>query len=249
MIRRHDGGKQYHSDRYERSRCNKPRLKENTWLTKESIIQKKIVPYFGKRTLCDITAKDVIEWQNEIRNLTDKGGKSYSSTYLKTVHNQLSAMFNHAVRYYGLKSNPAAIAGNMGVEERKEMLFWTLEEYKKFYYEKIRSGKQEKPFHELILQIGNCDDTAVGTETADKATEALKEYFSGFQERNPHLRVFSAHLHLDEHTPHIHIDFVPFTTGSRRGHDTRVSLKQALLQQGFKGDGKRDNEWKSSIMI
>lgn len=70
----------------------KPRLKENTWLTKESIIQKKIVPYFGKRKLCDITAKDVIEWQNEIRNLTDKGGKSYSSTYLKTVHNQLSAI-------------------------------------------------------------------------------------------------------------------------------------------------------------
>ena len=67
------------------------------------------------------------------------------------------------------------------------------------YYEKIRSGKQEKPFHELILQIGNCDDTAVGTETADKATEALREYYSGFQERNPHLRVFSAHLHLDEH--------------------------------------------------
>ena len=83
------------------------------------------------------------------------------------------------------------------------------------YYEKIRSGKQEKPFHELILQIGNCDDTAVGTETADKATEALKEYFSGFQERNPHLRVFSAHLHLDEHTPHIHIDFVLFTTGKQ----------------------------------
>lgn len=111
------------------------------------------------------------------------------------------------------------------------------------YYEKIRSGKQEKPFHELILQIGNCDDTAVGTETAGKATEALREYYSGFQERNPHLRVFSAHLHLDEHTPHIHIDFVPFTTGSKRGLDTRVSLKQALLQQGFKGDGKRDNEW------
>lgn len=111
------------------------------------------------------------------------------------------------------------------------------------YYEKIRSGKQEKPFHELILQIGNCDDTAVGTETADKAAEALREYFSGFQERNPHLRVFSAHLHLDEHTPHIHIDFIPFTTGSKRGLDTRVSLKQALLQQGFKGDGKRDNEW------
>ena len=110
----------------------KPRLKENTWLTKESIIEKKILPYFAKRRLCDITAKDVIEWQNEIRELTDKSGRKYSQTYLKTVHNQLSALFNHAVRYYGLKSNPAAIAGNMGTEERKEMQFWTLEEYKKF---------------------------------------------------------------------------------------------------------------------
>lgn len=110
----------------------KPRLKENTWLTKESIIQKKILPYFAKRRLCDITAKDVIEWQNEIRELSDKSDRKYSQTYLKTVHNQLSALFNHAVRYYGLKSNPAAIAGNMGTEERKEMQFWTLEEYKKF---------------------------------------------------------------------------------------------------------------------
>ena len=111
------------------------------------------------------------------------------------------------------------------------------------YYEKIRIGKQEKPFHELILQIGNCEDTAVGTETAEKATEALKDYYAGFQERNPQLRVFSAHIHLDEHTPHIHIDFVPFTTGSKRGLETRVSLKQALYQQEFEGEGKRDTEW------
>lgn len=101
-------------------------------MTKESVIQKKILPYFGKRRLCDISAKDIIEWQNEIRELTDKKGKKYSQTYLKTIHNQLSAMFNHAVRYYGLKANPASIAGNMGTEERKEMHFWTLEEYKKF---------------------------------------------------------------------------------------------------------------------
>lgn len=101
-------------------------------MTKESVIQKKILSYFGKRRLCDISAKDIIEWQNEIRELTDKKGKKYSQTYLKTIHNQLSAMFNHAVRYYGLKANPASIAGNMGTEERKEMHFWTLEEYKKF---------------------------------------------------------------------------------------------------------------------
>ena len=110
----------------------KPKLKLNTWLTKESIIQKKILPYFGKRKLSEITAKDVMDWQNVIRGLTDAKGKPYSPTYLKTVHNQLSALFNHAVRYYGLQVNPAAKAGNMGVEERREMLFWTKEEYLKF---------------------------------------------------------------------------------------------------------------------
>lgn len=110
----------------------KPKLKLNTWLTKESIIQKKILPYFGKRKLSEITAKDVMDWQNVIRGLTDAKGIPYSPTYLKTVHNQLSALFNHAVRYYGLQVNPAAKAGNMGVEERREMLFWTKEEYLKF---------------------------------------------------------------------------------------------------------------------
>jgi len=110
----------------------KPKLKLNTWLTKENIIQKKILPYFKKRKLSEITAKDVIDWQNEIRKIKDSKGKAYSLTYLKTVHNQLSAIFNHAVRYYGLPLNPAARAGNMGTEERREMLFWTKEEYLKF---------------------------------------------------------------------------------------------------------------------
>lgn len=110
----------------------KPKLKLNTWLTKESIIQKKILPYFRKRKLSEISAKDIIDWQNEIRGLTDCHGKPLSKTYLKTVHNQLSAIFNHAIRYYGLQINPAQRAGNMGEEERKEMLFWTREEYTRF---------------------------------------------------------------------------------------------------------------------
>ena len=110
----------------------KPKLKLNTWITKESIIQKKILPYFGKRKLSEITARDIICWQNEIRELKDWHGKPLSATYLKTVHNQLSAIFNHAIRYYGLQVNPAQRAGNMGKEERKEMLFWTREEYTKF---------------------------------------------------------------------------------------------------------------------
>jgi integrase len=110
----------------------KPKLKLNTWLTKESIIQKKILPYFKDRKLSEITAKDIMDWQNEIRSLTDSKGKPYSTTYLKTVHNQFSCIFNHAIKYYGLQINPAARAGNMGSEEKKEMLFWTKAEYLKF---------------------------------------------------------------------------------------------------------------------
>lgn len=111
------------------------------------------------------------------------------------------------------------------------------------YYDKIRSSKQEKPFHELIIQIGNKDDMAAESENGTLAEKILDEYIKGFQERNPNLRVFSAHLHMDEATPHLHIDFVPFTTSSKRGLDTRVSLKQALLSQGFKGTSKGDTEW------
>ena len=110
----------------------KPRLKLNTWLSKESVIQQKILPYFAKRKLSEITAKNVIDWQNEIRLLTDSKGEPYSPTYLKTIHNQLSCLFNHAVKYYGLTTNPAAKAGNMGKEERRDIIFWTSEEYKKF---------------------------------------------------------------------------------------------------------------------
>ena len=111
------------------------------------------------------------------------------------------------------------------------------------YYEKIRNSKQEKPFHELILQIGDKENMSAESENGELARQILDEYYSGFQERNPHLKVFSAHLHMDEATPHLHIDFVPFTTGSKRGLDTRVSLKQALAAQGFKGGTRGDTEW------
>ena len=111
------------------------------------------------------------------------------------------------------------------------------------YYEKIRFGKQEKPFHEIILQVGNKDDMSADSEEGQLAAAVLDEYMKAFQERNPNLRVFSAHLHMDEATPHLHIDFVPFTTGSKRGLDTRVSLKQALAAQGFTGGTRGDTEW------
>ena len=117
------------------------------------------------------------------------------------------------------------------------------------YYEKIRSGKQEKPFHEIILQIGDRETMGAETEEGRLAAKILDEYMQDFQRRNPTLRVFSAHLHMDEATPHLHIDFVPYTTGSKRGLDTRVSLKQALSALGFKGGTRMEtelNQWVAS---
>ena len=110
------------------------------------------------------------------------------------------------------------------------------------YYEKIHARKQEKSFHEIILQIGDRETMGAETEEGRLAAKILDEYMQDFQRRNPTLRVFSAHLHMDEATPHLHIDFVPYTTGSKRGLDTRVSLKQALSALGFKGGTRHETE-------
>ena len=111
------------------------------------------------------------------------------------------------------------------------------------YYKKIsQESKQEKPFQEIIVQIGDKDNMGAMTENGQLAKKILDEYMKGFQDRNSNLYVFSAHLHMDEATPHLHIDFVPFTTGSKRGLDTRVSMKGALKQQGFIGTGRSDTE-------
>ena len=110
------------------------------------------------------------------------------------------------------------------------------------YYEKIRDGKQEKPFYEVIFQVGNMEDMSSTSENGELARRVLDKFMHTFQERNPNLYVFSAHLHMDEATPHLHIDFIPFTTGSKRGLSARVSLKQALADQGITGEGRSMTE-------
>ena len=115
---------------YEKDR--RPRLKESTWLTKENIIKNRLIPTFGKMMMSEIETRHVIAWQNELLAYRDEFKKPYSATYLKTVHNQLVAILNHAVRHYGLKSNPASKVGYIGSKEREEMNFWTKEEYMKF---------------------------------------------------------------------------------------------------------------------
>lgn len=147
--------------------------------------------------------------------------KEYINDDIKNVYHEL---FDEAVERYNSKQTR---------NDRKV----------KNYYEKICNGKQEKPFHEIVVQIGNKNDFGIDKKTAEFAEKALDNYVSTFQKRNPYLRVFSAHMHLDEATPHLHIDFVPFTTGSKRGLDARVSLKQALANQGFVSNGREETEW------
>lgn len=149
----------------------------------------------------------------------------YCNENIKEVYHQL---FDEALKRYNDKQTRA---------DRKI----------KNYYEKICNSKQEKPFHEIILQIGNKEDMSAESENGVLAKQVLDEYYKGFQERNPQLKVFSVHLHMDEATPHLHIDFVPFITGSKRGLDTRVSLKQALAAQGIKGGTRENTEWNQWI--
>lgn len=122
-------------EHYEEDR--RSRIKDSTWESKEHIIRTKLLPYFAKRKMNSIQPKDIIAWQNEMIKCRDKSGEAYSPVYLKTLHNQLSAIFNHAVKFYGLQDNPAAKVGNMGKAKAREMLFWTQEEYKKFSEEMI----------------------------------------------------------------------------------------------------------------
>ena len=110
----------------------RPKLKLNTWLNKEHLIRTKLLPYFGKLKVCKITAQQIVRWQSEMLNYKNEDGEAYSPVYLRSMNSQLSAIFNHAARYYNLKDNPCKKAGCMGKKKNREMLFWTKEEYMKF---------------------------------------------------------------------------------------------------------------------
>ncbi len=158
---------------------------------------------------------------------SDRSGANihFCNEDIKQVYNKL---FDEALERYNAK------------QKRKDQVIDD-------YYEKIRQGKQEKLFHEVIFQIGNKDDMNAKSEEGLLAKKILTEFMDEFQARNPNLYVFSAHLHMDEETPHLHIDFVPYITGSKRGLDTRVSLKSALAAEGFTGGTRSATEWNQWI--
>ena len=113
----------------------------------------------------------------------------------------------------------------------------------KDYYEQIASGKREEAFYEIVIQFGDMQTSPCGSQRGEIAAQMLDEYVRGFQERNPNLHVFNAVLHMDEASPHIHINFVPFYTQERqRGLSKGVSMKQALIEQGFKPRSPKDNQ-------
>mgnify|MGYP000049030686 FL=1 len=129
------------------------KVRPNTWEEKENIILTKILPYIGKRKINELKITDVFEWQREIKSQTTKAGKSFSQSYLKTIHNQLSAMLNHAVRYYGLKWNVASKAGNMGSGTERKVDFWTQKEYQKFI-EQVSDKPQSFYGFEILYWCG-----------------------------------------------------------------------------------------------
>jgi integrase len=161
------------------------RVKQNTWEAKSNIIRTKILPYFGNRKIGDIEPKDIIAWQNELLAYKNEKGENYSPAYLKTIHSQLSAIFNHAVRFYNLPYNPAQKAGTMGSEEHREMLFWTKEEYLKFADEMMDKPQSYYAFEILywcgirmgeLLALTPADfDFEKSTLTINKSYQRLKK--------------------------------------------------------------------------
>lgn len=158
----------------------KPRLRYNTWITKEHVIEQKILPYFGDRNISEIEASDIIKWQNKMIDHKKPNGKGFSDTYLRTINNQMSAIFNHAVRFYNLSTNPVRKAGSMGKDRSKEMLIWTKEDYMKFS-EVIKDNKNVYHVFEILywcgLRIGELLALTGGDFNLDEKTITISKSF------------------------------------------------------------------------
>ncbi len=138
--------KQYEEDKM-------PRVKLNTWLTKKHIIETKILPELGEIKLSEITAADILRWENGLLSYRDRSGADYSQTYLRTICTELSSMLNHACRFYGLRSNPMATAGKIGSTQHDEMKIWTPEQYERFA-EVMRDKPMSYHAFELLYWCG-----------------------------------------------------------------------------------------------
>lgn len=214
----------------------KSRIKYNTWLTKKHIVEKKILPYFSKKKLQEIKPSDIRQWQNTMMNYRNKQGEGYSQVYLKTIHNQLSAILNHAVNFYDLKSNAARKAGSMGKERTKEMLFWTKEEYMKFI-----EAVADKPISFYAFEILYWCGVRMG--------ELLALTPADFDFQACTIRINKSYQRLEGKD----IITDPKTVKSNRmitmPEFLSEELKQALSSLGFKGGSRSEtelNQWVQS---
>ena len=236
----------------------KSRLKENTWMTKEHIIRTKILPYFGKLKISEISTKEVIAWQNEMLAYRDEKKKPYSQTYLKTLHNQLSAIFNHAMRYYELRSNPAAKAGNMGSEEHKEMLYWcgiregellalTAADFD-FEKETVRINKSYQRLHgEDVITTPKTKKSNRIIKMPKFLCEEMQEYLQmlyGLKKKDRIFTVTKSYLHHE-------MDRGAKAAGVKRIriHDLRHSHISLLIDMGFSAVAIADRVGHESIDI
>ena len=151
----------------------KHRIREHTYNQKQYVINKKLLPYFGKLPLCEITPAAIRKWQNELIAYRDEDDKPYSETYLRTINNQLSAIMNYAVRYYGLRENPCRKAGSIGKSHADEMQFWTTDEFKKFL-EKISNKPQSRAGFLVLYYTGIRIGELLALEYADIDFKAKK---------------------------------------------------------------------------
>ena len=220
------------------------RLKQNTWEHKAHVIQSKILPYFGDKPMKDIQARDVLSWQNELLRHRDKNGKPYSETYLKNLHNQLSCIFNHAVRYYDLGVNPAAKAGSIGVKNAKEMNFWTKDEYMQFSEVMMDKPVSFYAFEMLYwcgIRLGEL--LALTPEDFDFQNRKLRMLYDQKSDE----RIFT----ISKSYLHHEMDRGVKETGLKRIriHDLRHSHVSLLIELGFSAVAIADRVGHESIEI
>ena len=211
----------------------KKRLRENTWSVKEHIIRTKILPYFKEKRLSEIKPRDVIAWQNEMLNYRDKNGKAYSPTYLKTLHGQLSAILNHAVRFYGLKSNAAATAGCMGSEKHKGLLFITKSYQRLKGRDVITDPKTPKSVR--VIQMPQF------------LTDEIRDYLKSLYKVQPDQRIFE----VTKSYLHHEMDRGAKEAGVKRIriHDLRHSHVSLLIEMGFSALAIADRVGHESVDI
>lgn len=220
----------------------KKRVKENTWESKSHVIRTKILPYFGERKIAEIEPKDVIAWQNELLAYKGENGEVYSSTYLKIIHAQLSAIFNHAIRYYHLPSNPAQKAGSMGSEEHKETLYWCgirMGELLALTPKDFDFEKQTLTINKSYQRLNGRDViTTPKTKKSNRVIkmpkflcEEMQEYIGMLYEVDENDRLFP----ITKHYLHHEMDRGAKIAGVKRIriHDLRHSAISLLIEMGF----------------